>query len=137
MKKVLSLTLIMILLISGMFVFTGCGKNDNKKDEKKQDLSAVAGTYTGKYTKFVGDPDTAKVEDEEFSLELNADGTGKHNRDDYSFKVTWSLDGDKFKMSETFIGDPIEYTGTLKDGKLDIFNGDPNNDLTCEYVYEK
>lgn len=40
-------------------------------------------------------------------------------------------------MSETFIGDPIEYTGTLKDGKLDIFNGNPDDDFSCEYVYEK
>lgn len=135
MKKVLSLTLVMLLLLSGLFIFTGCGKTEDKKEEKKQGLSAVAGTYTGKYTKLVGD--TQMNEDEEFSLELKADGTGVHNRDDYSFDVTWSLDGDKFKMTETFIGDPIIYTGTLKDGKLDIFNGDPENIWTYEYVYEK
>ncbi len=134
MKKVLSVSLVMILLISGLFIFTGCGKTEEKKEEKKQDLSAAAGTYTGKYVKLVGD--TEKVE-EEFSLELKADGTGVHNRDDYSFDVTWSLDGDKFKMTETFIGDPIIYTGTLKDGKLDIFNGDPDDIWTYEYVYEK
>ena len=133
MKKIISIALVVMLLIAGLFVLTGCGKDDGNK----QDLSAVAGTYKGKYTKFVGDPDTAKNDKEEFTLELKADGTGTHNRDDSSFKVTWSLDGENFKMSETFIGDPIEYTGTLKDGKLDIFNGDPNNDLSCEYVYEK
>lgn len=40
-------------------------------------------------------------------------------------------------MTEKFLGISIEYTGTLADGKLDIFNADPNDDLTCEYVYEK
>ena len=134
MKKVLSIFLVMILLISGLFVFSGCGKTEEKKEEKKQDLSAVSGTYIGKYVKLVGD--TQEVE-EVFSLELNADGTGVHYRDDYSFNVTWSLDGDKFEMTETFIGDPIIYTGTLKDDKLDIFNGDPNNIWTYEYVYNR
>ncbi len=155
MKKSVSILLVGILLITSLFLFTGCGddkdkektgKKDlsqyeeaekNKEGSKKQDLSQYAGTYEGLYTKIVGDPDTEKVEDEEFSLELNSDGTGRHNRDDASFKVTWSLDGDKFKMTETFVGDPIEYTGTLKDGKLDIFNGDPDDIWTFEYVYEK
>lgn len=133
MKKTLLTMLIGILLIGGLFILTGCGEN-KEEEAPKQDLSAYAGTYQGKYTKLVGD--TKKVE-EEFSLELKADGTGTHNRDDSSFNVTWSLDGENFKMSETFIGDPIEYTGTLTDGKLDIFNGDPTNDFTYEYVYEK
>ena len=29
------------------------------------------------------------------------------------------------------------YTGTLVNGKLDIFNGDPEDIWSCEYVYEK
>ena len=143
MKKFISLTLVVILLISGLFVLTACGEKSDGKDNKKSDssskvdLSDVAGTYVGQYGKFVGDPDSEKNEDEEFSLELNADGTGKHNRDGYSYNVTWSLKGEKFEMSETFLGDPIEYTGTLKDNKLDIFNGDPDDDWSYEYVYEK
>ena len=40
-------------------------------------------------------------------------------------------------MEETFVGDPIVYTGTLKDGKLDIFNGDKDDIFTYEYVYVK
>lgn len=138
MKKVVSLSLVIIMLLSGLFIFTGCVDNDksDKKDKssKTEALSSAVGVYQGQYVKLVGD--TQKVE-EEFSLELNADGTGMHNRDGYSFNVTWSVDGEKFKMSETFVGDPIEYVGTLKDGKLDIFNGDPEDMWTYEYVYEK
>ena len=130
MKKTLILIFAVILMVSGLFLLTGCGGN-------KEELSAFAGTYKGVYTKFVGDPETSKVEDEEFSLELKADGTGTHNRDESDFDVTWKLDGENFTMHETFLGLSIDYTGTLVDGKLDIFNGDPDDDFTCEYVYEK
>lgn len=133
MKKTLKIAALVAVIALGLFTLTGCGKEE-KKEDKKQDLSAYAGTYEGQYTKLVGD--TKQVE-EEFTLELNADGTGVHNRDEYSFNVTWELDGENFKMTETFIGDPIIYTGTLKNGNLDIFNGDPENIWTYEYVYVK
>ena len=96
-----------------------------------------ATVWKGTYTRFVGDPDTAKDTSEEFSLELYEDGTGVHHRSDMDFKVTWELKGEDFTMSETFIGDPIVYTGTLSGNSLHLFNGDPENDFTCEYVYEK
>ncbi len=97
-------------------------------------MRAAAGKYVGQYTQLVGDE--TKTE-ESFSLTLNADGTGTHARNDMEFKVTWTLEGEKFTMKETFIGDPIEYSGTLKDGVLDIFNGDPDTPMTCNYVYKK
>ena len=40
-------------------------------------------------------------------------------------------------MTEKFLGSTIDYTGTLKDDKLDIFNGDPDDMWTYEYVYKK
>lgn len=127
-KEIIIVFVILALFFVGLFIFMQSGQ---------QDLSSVAGTYEGKYTKFVNDPDTAKNVSNHFAIELRENGTGTHNRDNSSFEVTWSLDKDKFSMSEEFAGEPIEYTGTLKDGKLDIFNGDPSNSLTCEYVYEK
>lgn len=124
--KILALVLAAILLASTL---AACGGSEAEK--------AAVGTYQGQYGKYVGDSDDARVTDEEFSLELKSGGKGVHHRDDMDFNVTWKLDGENFSMSETFIGDPIEYTGTLKDGKLDIFNGDPSDDFTYEYVYEK
>jgi len=97
----------------------------------------AAGTYKGLYTKFVGDDDDAKNTEDEFTLILNADGKGTHKRDGEEFKVTWTLDGENFAMTETFLGLSIEYTGTLVGNRLDIFNDDPENIFTCEYVYEK
>ena len=119
-----------------LIVLTGCG-GKNKEEAKKQDLSAYAGKYTGLYTKFVGDSDDAKDDSEEFSLELKSDGTGTSNRNGESYNLTWNLDGEKFSMTEKFMGVTIDYTGTLVDGKLDIFNGDPEDAFTYEYVYTK
>ena len=40
-------------------------------------------------------------------------------------------------MTETFAGMSIDYNGTLDDGKLEIYNGDKDDDFTYMYVYEK
>ncbi|MDO4845996.1 MAG: hypothetical protein Q3977_05210, partial [Oscillospiraceae bacterium] len=123
MKKILAIALAAILLLS---VLTACGGNNAANAE-------VAGTWTGVYTKYVGDP--TKM-DETFSLELKADGTGVHHRDDTDFDVKWKLDGENFSMTESFLG-TIEYTGTLTGDTLSIFNGDPTNDFTYNYVYTR
>ena len=96
-----------------------------------------ATVWNGQYTKFVGDDDSARNTDDKFTLELYEDGTGVHHRDDLDINVTWELDGDKFTMKETFMGMNIDYTGTMKGDELSIFNGDPEDDFTCEYVYLK
>lgn len=83
----------------------------------------------------MGDENWADDEDS-FSLTLNADGTGIHARDGMEFKVTRALDGENFTMNEMFIGDPIVYTGTLKDGELHPYNNTPENPLTYEYYYK-
>ncbi len=122
MKKIVIAILALVMLIS----VVSCG-NSALKD--------AAGTYPGVKSKFVGDENW--VTDEEFSLELKADGTAISMRDGMEYNATWSLEGENFKMTETFLGMSIEYTGTLKDGELIIFNGDPSSDLTYEYVYKK
>ena len=124
MKAVKLIALILTLALLTC-VFAACSENP---------LKAYAGTYEGKYTKYVGDE--TKDEEEKFSLVLKDDGTGTSSRG-ADYKVTWTLEGEKFTMQETFMGMTIDYTGTLKDGNLDIFNGDPTNALTCEYVYAK
>ena len=85
--------------------------------------------------KFVGDNDYAT--DESFTLKLNEDGTGTRTTDGISYDLTWKLDGESFTMTETFLGLTIDYTGTLKDGVLDIFNDDPEDIMTYEYILVK
>ena len=123
MKKVF-LSIMFITL--GLVLIVGCGKNN---------LSAYAGTYKLEYTKYVGDPDTAKSI-EEWNLILEEDGTGKSNRDGNSYDVDWEVSGENIKLTEKFIG-TIEYNGTIKDGKIDVFNGDKENALTLEAVFNK
>ena len=127
MNKTFKKVLLVFVLALGVFVFTGCGK----------DLSAYAGTYEKEYEKYVGDPETSKDTTEPFTLVLNADGTGKSNRDGESYDAEWSVDGEKFTLTEKFGPIKNEYTGTIKDGRIDLFNGDPQSDLTLEIVFNK
>jgi len=123
MKKTL---LCALVIMAGIVFLTGCGKKD---------LSSYAGTYKLEYEKYVGDPDTAK-EVEEWTIVLDENGTGKSNRNGASYNVEWSIDGENVTVTEKFIG-TIEYNGTLKDGRLDIFNGDKTKDITLEAVFNK
>ena len=125
MKKILSIICAFVIVLS----LAGCGS--------KESLDKYVGKYKGEYTKLVGDTDENKVTDEEFSLELKKDGTGVSNRGGENYDIKWSLDGEKFTMTETFMGISLEYTGTLKDNKINIYNGDPTNDFTVLYVYNK
>ncbi len=125
MKKTLKVFLSLVML-AGIFALSGCGS--------KKDLSKYAGTYKGEYVKMVG---SDEKETEEFSVELKKDGTGTSSRDGAEYKITWSIDGENFKMTEKFGPLTIDYNGTLKDGKLDIFNGEATNSFTYEYVYNK
>ena len=138
MKKILRIVSLLLVLTLCAALLAGCsGNKDAKKDTKEQDKNAdspAVGTWKGEYQKLVGDDEQVV---EEFSLELTADGKGVHHRDEMEFNVSWELDGENFTMKETFIGDPIVYTGTLKDGELMLYNGDPEDDWTYIYVYSK
>ncbi|MBQ1520773.1 MAG: hypothetical protein IIZ56_04775 [Clostridia bacterium] len=131
MKRTAKIVISALLVLSLVLAFAACGGSSGGAS------NAAAGTYKGVWHKFVGDNEDAKVTNEEFSLVLEANGKGKFIRDGAEFNLTWKLDGENFSMTETFLGISNDYTGTLKDGKLDIFNGDPEEPFTCEYYFEK
>lgn len=93
----------------------------------------AAGSYRGQVVKTDSREDRLAV----FSLLLNPDGTGTHIRNGLEIEVTWTRDGRNFAMTETWRGMELSYEGTLTDGVLDIFSGDPDDPWTIEYVYEK
>lgn len=95
----------------------------------------AVGIWQGVYTKFVGDEE--KNTAEEFRLELKAGGKGTHYRDDLEISVTWKLEGEALSVTESFLGMTLDYTGTLSDNVIHLFNGDPDDIWTCEYVYIK
>ena len=115
---------------------TACGGGTASSSSAASD-DGVAGVYTGVYYKFAADPDTAKVTDDPFSLTLNADGTGTHERDDMEFDVTWTLDGEDFRMEEKFLGDPNIYEGTLSGDDLVLYTPGKDDPMAYEYVYTK
>ena len=97
-------------------------------------MIAAVGIYKGLYTKLVGDE---KQNEETFQLELKDDGTGRQQRDNLDIKIPdWNVENGKVTLTEKFLG-KIDYTGTLEGAKLSLFNGDPTNPFTMEYVYEK
>ncbi len=99
------------------------------------EMEAVAGEYKRLYIKMVCSDQ--KETDKEARLVLNADGTGMSYRDDLEIKIKeWTINGTEFKMTEKFLG-TIDYTGTLENGTISAFNGDPTNPMTYEYVFAK
>ena len=107
-----------------------------KKEEKvlTPEMLEAVGTYKGLYTKMVG---SDEKKEEEFTLELKSDGTGRHKRNDLDIKIPdWSVENGEVKLTEKFLG-TIDYTGKLDGKNLSLFNGDPANAMTFEYVYEK
>ena len=110
---------------------------DKAKEPDPVETNPAVGTYAGVYGKWVGSKDPSPAEEDPFSMDLNADGTGTFHRDGMDFDLTWTLDGTAITIKETFVGLENDYAGTLENGKLHIFNGDPENELTYEYMFEK
>ena len=123
MKRIIALVMLLALTL----ICVSCGGDPALKE--------AAGKYEGEYAKMVGSEENE--EKEAFSIELNANGKGKFNRDGESYDVTWSLDGEKITLQETFLFISLDYTGTLSGGKLTLYNGDPEDDFTMMYVFNK
>lgn len=99
------------------------------------EMQAAAGEYKRLYIKMVCSE--TKEDQEEAKLILNADGTGTSYRDDLEIKIKeWSINGTEFKMTEKFLG-TIDYVGTIENGTISVFNGDPEKPMTYEYVFAK
>ena len=153
MKK----ALVIVLALCAILAFASCGKsnNDNKSNEaaeQKTEAATKAATdaatdaateteaaanaevevYTGTKSKFVGD--TEWTEDE-FKLELNGDGTAALTYDGFTHNLTYTLVDDDLSMTEAGLG--TEYTGTFNGDELHLYNGDPTNDLTYEWLLAK
>ena len=104
--------------------------------EGTPEMKEAAGTFVGQYTYFVGSPED-KNSSEPFKLVLNDDGTGTSFRNDLEINVPdWTVENGAFKLTEKFLG-TIDYTGKLDGKDLILFNGDPENNFTCAYVFVK
>ena len=128
------------LLVMGLTACGGGGKSSPSPTPVPTPVPTVnpaVGEWTGEYRKFVGDPDDAKNTEDPFTLVLTEDGKGFFKRDDNEFEVSWTLEGEAFTMQETYLMFTNDYTGILKDDALNLFNGDPEDIWTCEYVFHR
>ena len=110
----------------GLIMVTGCASAMKK----------ASGIYELQYQKYAGDPDTARTK-EVWNMILYEDGTGKSNHNGGSYSIKWTLSGENIEIVETFGSSKHEFKGTYKDGVIDAFDGDKNNILTLEVVFNK
>lgn len=135
MKKNAMLRLCGAVLAAALLIgLAACGKA-GPAPTPTPTVNPAVGEWIGEYRKFVGDPDDAKNTEEPFTLVLTEDGKGFFKRDDNEFEVSWTLEGEALTMQETYLVFTNDYTGVLEEGALHLFNGDPEDIWTCEYVF--
>lgn len=115
-----------LLALAMVLALVSCGAS--------AEMKAAAGTYKGTEYKYNGDEEW--VDNSDWTIELNDDGTGKSKRGGEEYDAEWTLEGDKFTFTEKFVG-KLEYSGTLKDGKIELYDGDPSLEITCLYKFAK
>lgn len=112
--------IIVLMSLALAFGLTSCGK--------QQETDKHAGKYILTDEKF---SDGSGEISQEWTLILEKDGKGKSNRSNLDIDVEWSVEGDKLKLTEHFLG-KIEWEGTIKDGVIYL------NDSTIRvYVFTK
>ncbi len=124
MKVMLRILAIALVLAIGLGVFASCGGSG----------TGFEGTYKCTRVKYVGEEDPTETED--WIIELKNGGKAVSKRDDFEYDSEWTLDGETFTFTETFQTISLEYTGTLKNGVIDVYDGDPTNDFTREIRFE-
>ncbi len=118
--------LLLILFVGIVFI---CGCSNNK-------FASNAGTYELEYSKYVGDKEDA-IDTSKEELILNPDGTGYINRNNRMLELTWDIDGENisYSVKEEIMNQG--YSGVIRNGKMEVFNGNPDDALTMKYVYNK
>ena len=114
MKKIMVLTLITAMAVS-MFLLVSCG------GASEEDLSDSKYVGTWKISK-LSLADESEDFDEEWTLEINGDGTGKSVSEDETVEFTWKPTDDGFKtkgdLKMTFKDDGDKIAGDMFGVKL-------------------
>ena len=93
------------------------------------------GEWEGVYFKTITE-NVGNIEDE-FHLVLKDDGTGTNFRGGKEYAVTWTLNGEDFRMTELDSDDGKILSGTMYAGVLHLYDGDIYDLNTIEYIYGK
>ena len=121
MKKILSLMLAALLLLS----FAGCSSGDDENDPN-------LGVYTAKTAEYRGlTVEVNQFFEQGFSIELKSGGKCKLTADGESASGKWTLEGTKFHVN----GGGIDCDGTLENGVIRLdYDGVVFNMVNENYV---
>ena len=121
MKKILSLMLAALLLLS----FAGCSSGDDENDPN-------LGVYTAKTAEYRGlTVEVNQFFEQGFSIELKSGGKCKLTADGETANGKWTLEGTKFHVN----GGGIDCDGTLENGVIRLdYDGVVFNMVNEDYV---
>ena len=121
MKKILSLMLAALLLLS----FAGCSSGGDENDPN-------LGVYTAKTAEYRGlTVEVNQFFEQGFSIELKSGGKCKLTADGESASGKWTLEGTKFHVN----GGGIDCDGTLENGVIRLdYDGVVFNMINEDYV---
>ena len=102
MKNSVKKIFIVLILVIGVFAFTGCNKG--KKAEKK---SGIVGTWV-------------YVDSDQFVYTFNEDGSGKYEVAGTTMEFTYKISGNKLSMTYKGDTEDLETEYSIKDDILNI-----------------
>lgn len=102
MNNSLKKMFIVLILVVGVFVFTGCGK-DKKADKKV----SIVGTWV-------------YVDSDQFVYTFNKDGSGKYEVAGTIMEFTYKISGNKLSMTYKGDTEDFETEYSIKDDTLNI-----------------
>ena len=120
--KIVALMLAMItVLVFCMTACSGGGEPDGAQGEYLFEWEKLAVITRTDY-------------DYKFILDGHGGGEYHHKGSVHKIKYEYQTSGD-INIKDTITG--IKYNGTLINGELHIYDGDPNSDMVSEFMYKK
>ena len=114
-----------IIAISIFFVFIISACSSNKV------MDGAKGTYDFVYEK---GPIYSSTE-YDYQFILDGYGGGEYIHKGSTHKVKYKLEGTTINLTDTITG--IKYNGTLQNGELHIYDGNPTSINVTEFLYQK
>ena len=119
-SKLYFITAILLIFV---FIISACTSN--------KVMDSAKGTYNFVYEK------GPLISSTEFDYQFILDGYGggEYIHKGSTHKVKYKLEGTTINLTDTITG--IKYTGTLQNGELHIYDGNPNGLNVTEFLYQK
>ena len=116
-------SIILIYVIASIFVLSACSSGGGK--------DGAEGTYYFVYEKgplFVKD-------NKDYSIVLYGNGKGEYNREGNKHKLKYTFNNPDIEIMDNMTG--IKYKGTVSDGDLLFYDGDPDDPTVSEFFFQQ